>query len=296
MRHLLCLLTFAALLPAQTPPPGAPQAKPDEIVLTIGDRKFTAADYELLVRTLFPKDQQPWALGPGRRAVAQRMVGLFSLADEAARQHLDQRPDIARQLDFQRENLLHDLIFNSIVNNAVVSDADVQAYYDAHKSEFEVINARHILIRVKGSPIPGIPGRPELTDEEALSKAKAIRKRLLAGEDFAIIAKSESDDTTSAMKGGDLGEERRNKTVPQFEEAAFALKPGEISEPVKTPFGYHIIQVQSHSFRSLADVKAEIVERLKPEVARRAVTNLIDQAHPAYNEGFFGGPSGEGPK
>jgi parvulin-like peptidyl-prolyl isomerase len=169
-----------------------------------------------------------------------------------------------------------------------VSDAEIQAYYDAHKADYEVLTGRHILIRMKGSPMAAPAGKPELTDAEAKDKAEAIRKRILAGEDFAAVAKAESDDTVSGAKGGDLGEFKKGMMVPPFEAAAFALKPGDISEPVQSPFGYHIIQIQSHVTKSLEEVKPQIVAQLRPTVAREAVEDLTKKQKVDINDSYFG--------
>ena len=194
------------------------------------------------------------------------------------------------KLTYARDNLLAVLMFRNLQETATVPDAEIQAYYDAHKSDYEVITARHILIRVKGAPFPGVPGKPELSDDEAKAKAESIRKRIVGGEDFAKIAKEESDDTASGAKGGDLGEFRRGTQVPPFEQAAFALKAGDISEPVQSPFGYHIIQVQSHSAKSVGDAKEEILAQMRPELARKAVDTLTNKTKFDISDSFFGPP------
>ncbi len=133
----------------------------------------------------------------------------------------------------------------------------------------EQVNARHILLSVRTpaptpTPVPeGFPtpeptltptplpeGAPAPTptpeprdDAETLALAEELHQRLADGEDFAALAEEYSDDTGSAINGGDLGWFGRGVMVPAFEEAAFALEPDEISEPVATDFGYHIIQV-----------------------------------------------------
>jgi peptidyl-prolyl cis-trans isomerase C len=295
MRLYIAIMAFAAVLNAQLPPapaapqpPATPAVDPDTVVLTIGNRQLTAKQYEIMIRTLIPVDQQAAALGAGRRAFAQRLAAMFVLADEAVKQNLDKRPDIALQLAFQRENLLETAMFKTMIQNAAVPDADVQSYYDSHQTDFVTIKARHILVRVKGAPMPAVPGKPELSDDEARAKAESIRKRLVAGEDFAQLAKSESDDAATAIKGGDLGEFKHGQLVPPFEQAALALKPGDISEPVKTPFGYHIIQVQSHAVKSLADAKSDILAQLKPGVARKEAATLLNQTPFTLDDNFFG--------
>jgi peptidyl-prolyl cis-trans isomerase C len=291
----LIFLAFSAILPAQMPTMGTgaapasalPQVDPNTVVITIGEHKITAGQYLDLVKAL-PAQYQEAARGPGRREFAKNLVELQVLADQAEKSGLDKQPETARQLEFQRENMLAQAEFMNLQQTATVSDADLQAFYDAHKNEYEILTARHILIRVKGAPMPAAAGKPELSDEEALAKAQALRKRIVGGEDFATVAKAESDDTSSGEKGGDLGEFKKGMMVPPFETAAFAQKVGEVGEPVKSPFGYHIIQVQSHTTKSLADVKPELLAQLKPTAARKQVETMAASVKVDISDSYFG--------
>jgi peptidyl-prolyl cis-trans isomerase C len=305
VKLLLTTLACAAVLAAQQPvspvaPPAAPAAPatkvdPDTVVLTIGDRHITAAEYEQIVKSVVPPQIQPLALGPAKRAYAQKIVELMALADEAQRQKLDQQPATKDQIELQRRTTLSVHEFQKIRDDIPVTDAQVQAFYDANHSLFETIHVRHILVRVRGSMAPPKPGKPDLTENEGLEKAKAIRQRLVAGEDFAKVAREESDDS-SADKGGDLGEIGHGRTVPQFETAAFELKPGEISEPVRTPYGFHIIRVESRTVKPLADVKEDILTRLRAAAAPAIVEGLVDKAGYHLDEKFFGpDPAAPGP-
>jgi peptidyl-prolyl cis-trans isomerase C len=260
---------------------------PNTVVITVGDHKITAAQFLEMVKALPPQYQET-AKGAGRRDFARNLVELQVLSDEAVKQGLDKDAATEMMLQFQRDNTLASAMFQHLQQTTNVSDADIQAYYDAHKADYEVLTGRHILIRVKGSQMPAPPGKPELTDAEAKDKAEAIRKRILAGEDFAALAKTESDDTVSGAKGGDLGEFRKGMMIPPFETAAFALKPGDTSEPVLTPFGYHIIQIQSHVTKSLEEVKPQIIAQLKPNVARQAVEELTKKQKVDINDSYFG--------
>jgi len=285
----------AAQTPAAAPqaPAGAPSGAPpslmdpNRVVLTIGEIKLTAADYERLVSAL-PQQYQAYAKGPGRRAFAENLVQMKLLSNEAIKENLDKQPQVQDQLKFQRDDLLARTMFMHYQETAKVDDAAVQQYYQSHTHDFESVKASHILIRVKGAPMPAAAGKTELTDEEALAKAQAIRKRVVGGEDFATVAKAESDDTGSAQNGGSLGEFHRGQMVPPFEQAAFAMKPGDISEPVKTPFGYHIIKVEAHETRPLAEVKPEIEKKLRPEIARKQLEALRTSTTVQFDDAYFG--------
>src|SRR5205807_9069869 len=114
-----------------------------------------------------------------------------------------------------------------------IDDTAVTEYYNAHKDELSDTCVRHILVADK-------------------AKADALRARLVAGEDFAAIAKKESTDTGSGSQGGDLGCDISN-FVPEFQNAAKTLPVNEISQPVQTQFGYHLIQVTSRKPKPLDD-------------------------------------------
>jgi peptidyl-prolyl cis-trans isomerase C len=271
----------------QAAPAAKPPADPDKVVLTVGDQKVTEAQFDDMVNSL-PAQYQQMARGAGKRQFAEQLVQVMVLSQEAEKRKMDQDPKLKQSLAFQRENLLASALFQSMQEAAKVDDAAVEKYFNEHKSDYEVLKARHILIRVKGAPMQAIAGKPELTDEEALAKAQAIRKRLEAGEDFATIAKAESDDAGSGAQGGDLGEFRKGMMVPPFEAAAFAAKVNEVTEPVKTPFGYHLIKVESHVTKSLDEVKPEIEKKLRPEIARTEVEQMRKSATVLMDDAFFG--------
>jgi parvulin-like peptidyl-prolyl isomerase len=192
------------------------------------------------------------------------------------------------RIAFQVENLLAGAAYSSMLTKARVDDESAKKYYDEHKNEWEEVSARHILVKYKGSPVPVREGKPELTEEQALAKAQELRKKVVDGADFAAIAKAESDDTQSGSNGGDLGTFKRNSMVPEFEKTAFTLPVGQVSEPIKTQFGYHIIKVEKHDTPEMASVRAQIDERMKPEMARQAVENLAKNATVVMDDAYFG--------
>src|ERR1035437_1194600 len=264
MKFSLSLLSLcpAVCLLAQTPPPNppqppptkevvknidvtqlmaanAPQAPPDKVILTVGEMKVTAGQFDRLIGSL-PEQYQAMARGAGRKQFADSLVQVLVLAQEGQRRKLTETTDYKVLSTFQNANVLASLTADEIRKNLKVSDADLHKYYDEHKSEFEQVHASHILIRFAGSQAPVKPGQKDLSDADALAKVQDLRAKIAAGGDFAAIAIKESDDTGSGMNGGDLGTFRRGQMVPSFDEAAFALKPGELSQPVKSQFGYHL--------------------------------------------------------
>lgn len=122
-----------------------------------------------------------------------------------------------------------------------VSDAEVSRYYDEHKKDFE----RRAVAYLSYVSVSRVPHAAD--SAAALARARQLRQEILEGADFAEVAKRESADTVSGKKGGDLGEATIGQFVGPFERAALALKPGQVSEPVLSPFGYHLIKLESKS-------------------------------------------------
>ena len=291
MNYRTAILAFSFVIPvlAQAPQPNGSKPDPSKVVLTIGDIKVTAAEFEETLSAMPPQYQQQARSGPGRRAFAEQYIQLRLLADQAVKDKLDQSEKVKKQIAFSNMSVYASAMFQSIEDNAKVDDAAIEKYYNDHKAEYDVVKARHILVHVKGAPGPAPNGKPELSDAEALDKAKAIRDRLVKGEDFAMLASAESDDS-SASNGGSLGEFGKGMMVPPFEQAAFALKIGEISEPVKSPFGYHIIKIEDRRTKPLAEVKASIAAKLKPELARETLDNMRKGASVQIDDSYFGPP------
>lgn len=253
-------------------------------MVRFGTHKLTAAEFEKMVNSL-PANYQALARGEAKRRIAEEYAKMLVLAEEARRQHLDQREPTRIRMAFNLNNMLAAAAYQKIQSETGVSDAELRAYYDAHKNEFERVRARHILVHIKGAP-GAKTDKPELTEEQAKAKAEDLRKQLLAGADFAKLAKDNSDDTVSAEKGGDLGYFRRGQMVAEFEKAAFALKPKEVSEPVKSAFGYHLIEVEDHSAVPLAEVQMEITRQVKEEKVERTVKTLMG-GEPIFDEEYF---------
>jgi parvulin-like peptidyl-prolyl isomerase len=264
-----------------------PVVPPDRVVVAAGDLKITAAQFDQIIDAL-PEQYRAVARGSGRKQFADNVVRIAVLAQEGKRRKLDESSAYRTQSMFEDANILANMTYEEIGKNAKLDEADVRKYFEAHKAEFEQVRARHILIRVQGSPAAVRPGQKDLTEAEALAKAQDLRKRIQAGEDFAQLARQESDDTGSGANGGDLGFFRHGQMVPSFEQAAFALQPGDLSEPVKSPFGYHVIKVEAKESKSFEDVRPELERRMRPEQAQKTLEELQKKSQAVLDPDFFG--------
>ncbi|HVN05286.1 MAG TPA: peptidylprolyl isomerase [Bryobacteraceae bacterium] len=298
--HFLLYLTPLACLLAQTPPsqppatppvtaataPNAKSVPPDTVVLTIGDEKMTAADIGRFIDAL--PEQYRARIRANLRQFADNIVNLKVMAQEAKRRKLDETPAFKAQVEFQTEELLARELSQNLQTTTKVDEATAQKYYEQHKGEYVEVKASHILIREKGSPVPLRKDEKDLTDAEALAKAQEIRKKIADGADFATVAKAESDDVGSGAKGGDLGTFGHGRMVPDFEKAAFTIPVGELSQPVKSPLGYHIIKVESRQEKTFSEVRPEIERRLASDAVRKEVESLKESAHVVMNPDYFG--------
>ena len=175
-----------------------------------------------------------------------------------------------RYLQFVPERYLDEVTFD---------DSELEKYYRRHLDKFEIlekVKASHILIKVDEDA-------DDAVREEKKAFAAKLLERAKAGEDFAKLARENSDDTASAVNGGNLGYFTRGSMVKPFEQAAFSMKPGDISALVKTIFGYHIIKVEEYTepgVRSLAEAMDEVKEGLRQEKAKQLA---FEKAMDAYN-------------
>ncbi len=167
-----------------------------------------------------------------------------------------------------KQQLLIEKYDTQLRSEVAVAEADVQAFYDVNAASYEQVWARHILVE---------------TQEEA----DAIYERAVAGEDFATMAQ-ENSIGPSAENGGDLGYFSRGQMVPEFELAAFALAAGEISVPVSTQFGWHVIKVEDRLDPSFEEYKDQIKTQLAGEEISKNISAVIEAAevttYPIYNE------------
>ncbi|MGI9432255.1 MAG: peptidylprolyl isomerase, partial [Myxococcota bacterium] len=213
-----------------------------------------------------------------------------AVSDAEVRQVLEYRQEEVEiaYVSFDPATLAAEQEFEDAEVDAFLAENDerVRAEYDRRESEFdqpEQIRARHILIRIPSGD------DAEAADALAKTQAEEARARLIAGEDFAVVAEELSADPGSKTQGGDLGFFPRGRMVKPFEDAAFALVPGEISEPVKTIHGWHLIRTEELRPAKLipyADARAALArEMLQEETGEAAAREAADKVVTAIGEG-----------
>jgi peptidyl-prolyl cis-trans isomerase C len=225
-------------------------------VLKVNDWTYTTADLEKDIGQELrraPRELQAFfASKDGQKQFLERVVRRELLMQEAEKRKLGDQAEVAEQVaNLRRELMIRALIQEEISGKVKVEEKDVQEYFAAHPDEFsgDTVHLRHILVQTEG-------------------EAKEIQARLAKNESFEELAKKLSRDTNSAPKGGDLGYLGREQMLPDFARAAFALKANEVSDGVRTPFGFHLIKLVDRKKGqplTFEQVKGQLQRRLTDE-------------------------------
>ncbi|AMJ61680.1 peptidylprolyl isomerase [Bosea sp. PAMC 26642] len=199
-----------------------------------------------------------------RDEVINYLVDLKLGAKAAADAKIADGPDFAARLAYNRDKVLLDEYLQREAKKAATPEAARKLFDDTVKSlpAEEEVNARHVLV-----------------EEEA--QAKAVVERLKKGEDFAKVAAELSKDPGSGKEGGSLGWFSKDRMVPEFAEAAFKLEKGQVSEPVKSQFGWHVIKLEDRRTKpapDFASVKPQIDQYLERKAQQDIVVALRDKA------------------
>ncbi len=187
------------------------------------------------------------------------LTDVIILAQAAQRQKVGDRDDVKHQIEFERNKVLMEALLQDAGKAALTDDAMHKVYDEAVKQmpPEEEVHARHILVA---------------TEDEA----KAIEAQLKKGADFATLAKQKSKDP-GAAEGGDLGYFTKDQMVPEFADAAFKLDKGQISDPVKTQFGWHVIKVEDKRIKptpTFDEARAQIENYVTHKAQAELVQNL----------------------
>jgi len=233
---------------------------PETILASFGGQTITLGEFNQLWEQV-PED---YKLQLDKSMVLDQMISEKLLIQETKNMGLEEDKDVLEQIKKMTEQILvQALIEREILNKVKVNDEEVLEYYEQNKDSFtekEQVHLYNILLE---------------TEEEAQN----ILEQLKAGEDFSEIA-IEKSSGPSAAQGGDLGYVAKGTIIPEIEEVVFALESEELSEVVKTDFGFHILKIsdkKAETVKTLEEVKEEILQTLLPDKQKEAFENLLEE-------------------
>lgn len=240
------------------------------------DEKLSVVDGNVISSREFDAYLKYKRIDPGdeerRQALLKKYVEREALAAAVEKSELLDRSSIEAEINEFRKEILIGRYFDQFVKTQLSEEA-LRKYYDAHPKDFSVdqVHAAHILIRKH-------PMMNDAQRQAMRKKANAIRDQIKGGKPFAEMAKEISQDKATAHKGGDLGWIQKGAMGQKFSLAAFKLKAGEVSEPVETAFGYHLITVHEAPRsvkRPFKSVAGTIRNRIKREAKAREMERLM---------------------
>lgn len=220
----------------------------ERIIAVVNGKEITQNDLDnALLR--FPKERQAYlASEEGRKQLLDQLISFELIHSYAIDNEIEKDQTYLLRLEGAKKEILTQTAINHILEDVKVTDDEVKDYYEANKNYFmnqQVVSARHILV-------------------DSLELANEIKSKIDNGLNFEMAAMQYSS-CPSKEQGGNLGQFTRGRMVPEFENAAFELAVGQISEPVKTQFGYHIIKVEEKAEETAKPLE-EVFDIIKREI------------------------------
>jgi parvulin-like peptidyl-prolyl isomerase len=276
---ITCAAMYAQPAPTpQTPAPAAPaeptkapapkpEVAPDTVVASVEGKSLTAAEVDKLIAGLPPQLQQN--VQKDRRQFLQQWALFKKISKMAEASKLDEQSPYKERLDYMRMQLLLNAQLEQVSLQIPVSTEEQKKFYEANQDRYTQAKIKVIYIPFTATESPEAPSDPKakkpLTEAEAKAKAAGIVKQVRGGADFIKMVKEHSEDQASAAKDGDFGQPiSRTDSIPEDIKATiFALKPGEVSEPVRQPNGFYVFRLEEISTQGYDEVKDAIFKELK---------------------------------
>ncbi len=266
MKAVIAATLLAAPLPAAIHIAQTAAAQ-EKVVAKVNGKTITESDMQLAEAEIgselgsIPAEAR-------RRVVLEYVIENQLFADAAEAAKLGSGTAFEERMAYWRRRALREYYFEAELNKSI-SEAEAKKFYDQQVSGAkgqEEVRARHILV-------------------ETEAQAKELQERVNKGEDFVALAKAHSKDPGSKGEGGDLGYFGKGQMVPVFEETAFSLKPGEVSAPVKSQFGWHIVKLEDRRQRGAPPfdaIKERIIASLIHRKAQEVAADLRSKAQLEY--------------
>ena len=278
MKYLALALLCLHALSAQALPP-MPKLPDDTPIAEFDDgTKFTMGDFKKVYSVLSPAQQQ--MAMRDRMQFLQQWAFMRKLAHMAEEEKLAEKTPYKEAIEQYRLQILSEAKINDAINQVVIAPDEIVKSYENNKSKFSQVKVKALYIAFGDS----------LNESQAEAKAKKLLADARGGADFVKLIHKNSDDETSRAKDGDFDTLRQTDNIPDaFRTAVFALKKGEITEPLKQPNGFYLLRAEEVSYRPLSDVRDDIYNELKNAKARQWLDRMnLSTVVKVLNPAFLG--------
>lgn len=257
-----------------------PAKKSGKVIMHVNGEAITEAEFNAFLAAVPEQQRTFYALPQGRRELANELVRMKALEQEARRLGITKDPDLQMQLELLRTQITATRALQKISEQR--AEKELQAAYEREKKN--ALTLRHIVFAYQGGMIPTRNQSPSPSEADATKKAQGVVARLRGGADFAATARGISDDPESATRGGSLGPMQPQMLPPNIAAVVSKLKPGQVSDPVKTEFGVHIFNVAEPT---LEELKPALMQQVQNQIAQEEVNRLQKAAKVELDPQFF---------
>ena len=239
-----------------------------KVLAVVGGKQITDVDVDMMIASMGQAGQN-YMSEQGRAAVLEELINQKLLLLDAVRNLYEREPAFKEQLARVKDELLVNYAVNKAVADVRVTDDDAKTFFEQHPEQFvsgEQVSASHILV-------------------ESEDQANELLSKIRAGELTFEQAAEQYSKCPSSHNGGNLGEFGRGQMVPEFDQACFSMEVGELSAPVKTQFGYHLIRLDGKKAAEpmhFGDVREQLVRQLTMEKQQAAFRSKINQLKILY--------------
>lgn len=240
-----------------------------EVLATVGDREITRKDVDMVLKNLNPQAAAQFRSEDGIKNLVRELANQELFYLDAIDAKLDENQDFLEEVEKMKSGVLKQYAINKLLSNITVNENEILEYYQANKDSFSSpsgVKASHILI-------------------DDLKTAEKVSAEIKEGLSFEEAA-SKYSKCPSSQQGGDLGFFSKGMMVPEFEEAAFGMEPEQISCPIKTQFGYHLIKVtekRDPGIKPFNEVKDQLMNQLASQKQQQAYNNKVDELKDRYS-------------
>lgn len=255
------------------------------VVLKVGDRKVTQAEFESQIEDIEPQgDPDKGEIDKDRRKLGEDYASVLMLSRLAVATHLDATPDVKRQLEVDRLQILSDAEFAELMRQSAPKMEEIRQYYSAHLSDFDRVRIRRLFIWKVGGASKNTHG---LAPDAAKARADAILQAAASGQDATKLADAFKD-SDEAQYDAEASEFSRGALPPKMEKVAFGLKEGEWAMVDDTPDSVILVQLVKRGRRSLEEVSSLIQSRVQAQRMQLRLAELKKKAGIWMDEDYFG--------